>query len=193
MATQPATTANDDAVNALPASLDNLALDSESDSESIVVIKEEPSSPQGAVGGASAQPSMEDVLKRLKAAEERAKNAEDKTAALEAQLKQPAVGQPTGWAGLFAAIAEDARNKPLSQVSDKNFFKQLSSVFNPDSAYTFGDLVDGEAVSDSHQKQGAAAASSSAPDADRGPRNSDKSATDKVETELLKGLGKLKF
>ena len=166
---------------------------------------EDTPSSQGAVGGASAQPSMEDVLKRLEAAEKRAKKAEDKTAFLEAQLKKPAesdlldvlfnrvanCGEMKKWERL---IREKEQEKP-----DTDFFSNVVSV-----ALNGGITQDGETVNERLQRQQAetqgAAASSPAPSADLedfvqglfgGPGKTDRSATDKVEAEILKGANRL--
>lgn len=216
VAAQPDTTSHDGVANMLTASLDDLALESgsESDSESIVVIKEEPSSLQGAVGGAPAQPSMEEMMeqilqqqqeqaekmKKLQAENERLK-AQQETAGntasdnpLGALLDQLAnCGEVKKWGAL---VQNQEQKKP-----NADFLSNVVSVALNGGITQGGKTVNEMLQGQQAETQGAAAASSqSAPETVAaelftqifgGARNNDRSATDKATEKTLGFLRKL--
>ncbi|MEH0002881.1 MAG: hypothetical protein V6Z78_04885 [Holosporaceae bacterium] len=216
VAAQPDTTSHDGVANMLPASLDDLPLESgsESDSESIVVIEEEPSSLQGAVGGAPAQPStaemMEQILQQQKAQAEKVKKLQAENERLKAQQEtagNTASDNPLGalcsrltdcgeakkWSGL---LRKKEQEKP-----NANFLSNLLEVTLNGGITQGGQTVNEMLQGQQAETQGAAAASSqSAPETVAaelftqifgGARNNDRSATDKATEKTLGFLRKL--
>ena len=186
------------------------------------VREEEPSSLQGAVGGASAQPDptqemLQQILQQQTEQAEVMKKLQAEAAALAEQLEQ-SKGAAAG--NVFENLANQAIDTFRQSGDGKKFQRCLQAQKNanpqPDAptqlvnAALSAITIRGKSLADSLNEVAGASASSgaqasfsqSASKEDLqdvvktlfgGSRNSDRSATDRVGAELLKGFGKFKF